>query len=403
MNGVLCIIPARGGSKGIPGKNLRLVGGKPLVAHSIEAARGTRSITRVVVSTDDPQIAEVSKRVGAEVIERPIELSGDTASSEAAILHALDIMREQERSDPGIIVLLQCTSPLTNSSDIDGTVQALRDEEADCALAVTPFHYFLWGRDADGSARGINHDKRFRPMRQQRDPQFLETGAIYVMRTEGFRAAGHRFFGKTAMYAIPPERCLEIDEPADLALAEARFAALRRQHRIDRLPAHVGALILDFDGVMTDNHVTVFQDGREAVVCDRGDGWGLQQFRALGIPVIVLSTEANSIIEARCAKLQLPFRQALEDKKTALLAWLEDQGIAPQSAVFVGNDTNDLGCMRVVGCAVTPADAHADAMAAAAIILSAPGGHGAVREVTDLIREKVENERYGKNDYDSRA
>jgi CMP-N-acetylneuraminic acid synthetase len=95
------------------------------------------------------------------------------------------------------------------------------EENADSALAVTPFHFFLWRRDKGGDAVGINHDKQVRPLRQEREPQFLETGAVYVMRTQGFKSAKHRFFGKTAMYVMPPERCLEVDEPVDFRIAEA--------------------------------------------------------------------------------------------------------------------------------------------------------------------------------------
>ncbi len=217
---VLAIIPARGGSKGIPGKNARLLAGKPLVARTIEHARQAGSTSRVVVSTDDPEIAAISKQYGAEVIWRPPEISGDKASSESALLHALDYLEKGEGYRPDLIVFLQCTSPLTLPEDIDGTVKTLLAEDADSALAVTPFHHFIWRRGEQGEATGINHDKRARQPRQQLDPQFLETGAVYVMKTEGFKKAKHRFFGKTAMYVMPAERCLEIDEPADFIIAE---------------------------------------------------------------------------------------------------------------------------------------------------------------------------------------
>lgn len=217
---VLAIIPARGGSKGVPRKNVRLLAGKPLVAWTIEAARKTKSIDRVVVSTDDPEIEAVSKEYGAQVISRPAELATDTASSESALLHALDHLAKTEGYEPDILVFLQCTAPLTLPEDIDGTIQALLDEEADCALAVTPFHGFLWRRDEGEGAVGINHDKTVRQMRQDLEPQYLETGAVYVMRTEGFKKAQHRFFGRVAMYVIPRERSLDIDEPVDFLTAE---------------------------------------------------------------------------------------------------------------------------------------------------------------------------------------
>ncbi|HEY9766444.1 MAG TPA: acylneuraminate cytidylyltransferase family protein, partial [Chroococcales cyanobacterium] len=119
---VLAVIPARGGSKGIPRKNVRLLAGKPLIAHAIEAARGSRSIDRVVVSTDDTEIGRVAERFGAEVVWRPTEISGDTASSEAALLFTLDFLESKEGYRPDILVFLQCTAPLTLAEDIDDTV-----------------------------------------------------------------------------------------------------------------------------------------------------------------------------------------------------------------------------------------------------------------------------------------
>jgi CMP-N-acetylneuraminic acid synthetase len=216
----LAIIPARGGSKGIPRKNLLPLAGKPLLAHTIEQACRANSVSRLVVSTDDAEIGGVAQAYGAEVIWRPAAISGDTAASESALLHVIGTLQQDEVLLPELIIFLQCTSPLTKAEDIDGVVQVLLTEEADTALAVTSSHYFLWQQGEDGDAVGVNHDKRVRLLRQQRTPQYRETGAVYVMRTAGFLRAKHRFFGKTVLYAVPPERSLEIDEPFDFQLAE---------------------------------------------------------------------------------------------------------------------------------------------------------------------------------------
>ena len=222
---ILAIIPARGGSKGIPGKNIRPLGGKPLINYTIEVALEAESITRVIVSTDADEISEVASLAGAEIVRRPDEISGDSASSETALLHTLEVLRDKEQYIPDVVVFLQCTSPLTAPADIDGTVAALFNENADSALAVTPFHYYLWATDENNSAVGINHDKVARPLRQERENQYLETGAVYVMRTAGFLEAKHRFFGKTVVHETPEERCFEIDEPIDLVIVEAMLAA----------------------------------------------------------------------------------------------------------------------------------------------------------------------------------
>jgi YrbI family 3-deoxy-D-manno-octulosonate 8-phosphate phosphatase len=387
----LAIIPARGGSKGIPRKNIRPLFGKPLIAYNIEQARLARLVQRVVVSTDDPEIGAIARQYGAEVVWRPAEISGDTASSESALLHALEYLRQSEGYQPDLLVFLQCTSPLTLAEDIDGTIQSLLDAQADTALAVIPFHYFIWKTGGSGEAVGVNHDKRVRPLRQEREPQYLETGAVYVMRVPGFLGARHRFFGKTALYKMPAERRLEIDDPVDFRIAETLVRAQVEQRKSAALPESIGALILDFDGVFTDNKVIVFQDGREAVVCDRSDGWGIGQLKKTGLPILILSTEPNPVVQARADKLRLPCLQNIQDKWAALSAWLAERDIDPQQVVYVGNDANDLDCMTRVGCAVAPAHAYPEALAAAHIILDQRGGDGAIREICDLILKHLQS------------
>jgi YrbI family 3-deoxy-D-manno-octulosonate 8-phosphate phosphatase len=385
----LAIIPARGGSKGIPHKNVLPLAGKPLIAHNLEQARLAHKVNRVVVSTDDPEIAAIAQRYGAEVVWRPAEISGDMASSESALLHVLESLRQSEDYQPDLVAFMQCTSPLTLAEDIDGTIQALEDQGADTALAVIPFHYFLWRIDTDqanqGNAYGINHDKSVRPLRQEREPQYLETGAVYVMKTAGFERARHRFFGRTALYVMPAERRLEIDEPVDFQVAEVLLRAQNEDHRLAALPKPVNALVLDFDGVFTDNRVIVFQDGQEAVVCDRGDGWGISQLRKIGLPMLILSTETNPVVQARADKLGIPCVHGIQDKGRALKAWLSSKDLDPAHTVYVGNDLNDLPCLALVGCPVAVADAHPGIIQQATLVLNHEGGDGALREICELI------------------
>jgi YrbI family 3-deoxy-D-manno-octulosonate 8-phosphate phosphatase len=385
----LAIIPARGGSKGIPHKNVRPLAGKPLIAYNIEQAQRSKWINRLVVSTDDAEIAAVARQYGAEVVWRPSEISGDTASSELALLHTMEYLEQAEGYLPEIVVFLQCTSPLTLAEDMDGTVQALLDQQADSALAVMPFHYFLWKPDATGDVVGINHDKLVRPLRQQREPQYLETGAVYVMRAQGFRQARHRFFGKTALYEMPAERRLEIDDPVDLKVAEVLLRAQESQRGLACLPDPVAAVVFDFDGVFTDNKVITFQDGREAAISNRSDGWGIARLRKTGLPLLVLSTETSPVVQARCDKLRIPCQQGLENKAEALQRWLDERVLPASQVVYVGNDGNDNGCMELVGCPVAVADAYPEALERAALVLKHSGGNGAVREICDLVLKSL--------------
>ena len=221
---VVCVVPARGGSKGIPGKNLRLLDGVPLLAHTLRHARSSACAGRIVVSTDDAEIAAVARREGAEVIERPPELSTDDASSESAIAHAL-VALAREGYRPDVVVFLQCTSPFRAPSDIDAAAQPVLDGEADSVLSVVPFHGLLWQRDADGVSQPVNFDPARRPRRQDMAPRFVENGSIYVFTRELFERTGVRLGGRIQFHVMQGAAALDIDSEQDLRIAEALFAA----------------------------------------------------------------------------------------------------------------------------------------------------------------------------------
>jgi N-acylneuraminate cytidylyltransferase len=389
MTQILAVIPARGGSKGIPRKNLRRVGGIPLIGRAVLAAKGSRWVQHVFVSTEDAEIAAVAQQYGAEVIWRPAELATDTASSESVLLHALEEIEQNLRQHVDVLVFIQCTSPFIESEDIDAMLSHMLQEQADCAFTVSRFHRFVWKPDEQLGAIGVNHDRAMRLRRQEREPEFVETGAVYAMRVSGFRKYRHRFFGKVLMHEVPPERSLEIDEPLDLFLANAIEDWRQQRARIHALPVQPEAIVMDFDGVFTDNRVIVMQDGTEAVICDRSDGWGISRLRELGIPMVVISTEANPVVDARCRKLGLECIHGVSDKREVLEQWLRKRRISAENVVYVGNDVNDLQCMRLVGCAVAPADAHPDIRRVAHIVLQSSGGRGALRELAELILQKT--------------
>lgn len=379
------IIPARGGSKGIPRKNLQMVGGRPLVVRAAEAAKGARCVARCFVSTDDSDIAAVATAAGAELIERPPELSGDTVSSEAVLLHALEALERRQERLPELMVFVQCTSPFVSAADIDGTVQALVASGSDTAHTVSAFHGFLWRRTADDRAEAVGHDAAKRLRRQDREPEFLETGAVYAMRVDGFRAAGSRFFGRTAVYDVPCSRALEIDDPEDLALARVLAPLVDGPARAAFIPSPLGGIVFDFDGVFTDNRVLVDESGAEAVWCSRSDGMGIEMLRAARVPMAVLSKERNPVVAARCRKLGLACVQGVDDKLGALHGIAESMGTEIGKLVYLGNDVNDLACLQAVGLGVAVADAHPLVCARSGLVLTSLGGRGAIRELAEII------------------
>jgi N-acylneuraminate cytidylyltransferase len=144
--------------------------------------------------------------------------------------------------------------------------------------------------------------------------------------------------------------------------------------------------VLDFDGVLTDNRVWLNETGEETIVFDRGDGMGIRLLRESGVDVLVLSTEENPVVAARCTKLKVPYRQGLVDKHAALLQWTAQHDLELGDVAYVGNDVNDLECLRAVGLGVAVADAHPEVLETAHHVLTRSGGKGAVREICDLIR-----------------
>ena len=386
---VLAVIPARGGSKGVPAKNLAQVGGIPLVARAVRACLGSAEVTDVVVTTDDPAIAEAATEAAAALgeaarlhcVQRPEAIAGDTATSEAAVLHALDTYEERPGRTADVVLLVQCTSPFVTREDIDGVAAAVAHEGADTAVTVAPFHGFVWrdGHAVEDGTYGVNHDKAVRPRRQDRPQDLLETGAAYAMAVPGFRTHRHRFFGHTALVRTDPARVLEIDDPHDLARARALAPLLDPSPLPTR--EDIDAVVLDFDGTQTDDRVFVDSDGRETVAVHRGDGLGIAALRKAGLPLLILSTEQNPVVAARARKLKVPVLHGIDRKDEALKQWCEEQSIAPERVLYVGNDVNDLPCFGLAGWPVAVASAHDSVRAAARAVTTTPGGFGAIREI----------------------
>lgn len=375
----VAVIPARGGSKGVPRKNVRPIGGIPLVVRAVLAARRAERVDRVFVSTDDAEIAAVSEAAGATVIPRPDAIAGDLASSESAVLHVIDLLASQG-VEVRTVVFLQATSPFIDSEAIDRGVAMVRSGGFDVAFAAYETYGFLWSRDDAGRATAINHSASVRPRRQDREPHFMETGAFYVLDAAGFSDARHRFFGKVGIVEVSESSAVEIDDTAQLAIADALAPLFALPEAV-----LVDAIVTDFDGVHTDDTAFVDASGREFVRVNRSDGMGVARLRDAGIPLLILSTETDLVVAARAAKLRVPVIQAVDDKATALRTWAVENDIALDRLAYLGNDVNDLPAMALVGWPVAVADARPEVAAAARLVLTRRGGDGAVRELISLV------------------
>jgi YrbI family 3-deoxy-D-manno-octulosonate 8-phosphate phosphatase len=401
---VLAIIPARGGSKSIPRKNIRPFCGHPLLAHSIAAARQASTVTRVIVSTDDDAIAAISRTYGAEApFLRPSDLAQDLTQDLPVFEHALHWLADHEGYRPEIVVQLRPTSPIRPRDCVDRAVSLLlAHPEADSVRGVVPSGqnpYKMWRVQPDGRMTPLLSDGLQEPYnmpRQGLPPTVWQTGHIDAIRPRAI-LEGHSMSGQVILgLVIDPRYTVDIDtlrdwERAEWQLSDPGLDAVRLGPPPRVMPETVRLVVLDFDGVLTDNRVWTDSDGREMVAADRGDGWGLARLRERGIEVVVLSTETNPVIAARCRKLDLPCVQGSTDKAQSLRTLLAERKIEPGQAIYLGNDANDVPCFPLIGWALAVADAHPSARTQADRVLSRPGGHGAVRELCDLLIHHLES------------
>jgi len=214
---IISIIPARGGSKGIPKKNIKKLGDKPLIAHTIQHSLNSKLIDRTIVSTEDIEIMEIARDYKAEIIERPNELAGDTVSSELVIEHAINVIKK-EGFNFDIVVLLQCTSPLRRKNDIDDALKLLLENNYDSVFSVVKNRNFIWKKNNDNITPFFDYKNR--PRRQDRDLEYAENGSIFIFKTKTFEKEKNRICGKRGIYIMPYESSLEIDTPFDFWLCE---------------------------------------------------------------------------------------------------------------------------------------------------------------------------------------
>jgi N-acylneuraminate cytidylyltransferase len=399
---VLAIVPARGGSKSIPRKNIRPFAGHPLLAYSVAAGLKAESVTRVIVSTDDGEIADVARRYGAEApFLRPAELAADDTPDLPVFEHALAWLAEKEGYRPEVVVQLRPTSPLRPPDCVDRAVEILlANPQADSVRGVVASGqnpYKMWRITDEGHMvplMGEEFEEAYNMPRQKLPATYWQTGHVDAIRASTIVEKGSMSGEVILPLLLDPGYAVDIDSHRDWERAE--WVVRRGDLEIVRpgpgprqLPAVVELVVLDFDGVLTDNRVWTDAEGRELVAAHRGDGWGLARLREQGIEVAVLSTETNLVVAARCHKLGLHVVQGVADKGAALRSLLDERGVDPDHVVYLANDVNDLPCFPLVGCAVVVADAHPEARSQADLALTRGGGHGAVRELCDLLIQRA--------------
>ncbi|MFO1156484.1 MAG: HAD hydrolase family protein [Rhodospirillales bacterium] len=347
--------------------------GRPLALQVLETARAARRVVRVCVVTADADAALLAGDAGADVAAPPPD--GDRAGLLQA---ALEAVTAGNGLAPASAVLLDCRFPLLDATAIDGAIRHFQRCGADSLVAVYPLDEPLWVQDEGGAAQPLDcggHERRY-----------VETAAIAAVRVGLFERTGELPTGRVVLYEVPASVALRLDGGLEGPQAE-RLVARASRARAKALLRRVRLLVLDFDGVMTDNRVLVLEDGREAVLCSRGDGMGIGLLKGAGVPVAVLSKEVNPVVGARCRKLGIPHTQGIDDKLAELRRMVAGQSLDLAEIAYMGNDVNDLECMQAAGVAIAPADSHPEALRVADLVTTAIGGFGAVREVCDLLLE----------------
>ena len=216
---ILAIIPARGGSKGIPRKNIRLLAGRPLIVHTIEQALKSKYLDKVIVSTDDQEIEEISKKYRAKVVKRPEELAEDSTLMLPVMEHVVSYLENNENYKPDIIVLLQPTSPFRQVQHIDEAIDKFLKENYDSLLSVCPFHEFIW-RKKRNTAFSINYDFKKRVNKQDKEPEYRENGAIYISKYDVLIKRHNLLDNEVGLYIMPEENSVNIDTEFDFWLCE---------------------------------------------------------------------------------------------------------------------------------------------------------------------------------------
>jgi len=216
---VLCIIPARGGSARMPKKNLLPIAGRPVLAYSLIHAQMARLVDAVAVSTDDEEIASLARQHGADVVMRPLEISGDTSTSESALLHTLDARRNDGHEEPSLVVFLQCTSPVRRLNDIDNAIQLLRGTGADSVFSACENTRLIWGMKGDEPV-ALNYDWKNRKREQEMARQYRENGSIYVFPPTLLRETGNRMGEHKRIYEMDYWSSFQLDAPEHAELLD---------------------------------------------------------------------------------------------------------------------------------------------------------------------------------------
>jgi YrbI family 3-deoxy-D-manno-octulosonate 8-phosphate phosphatase len=375
----VAIIPLRKGSKGIPGKNTKKMLGRPLFTWVLEAAIFSE-LDEVYIFTDDEDVLNfVAKEYQwsskVKGILRDDINANDTASTESAMLE----FASKIANDFDLLCLLQATSPLTTSLDINAVLRQITEEHKVSALTVVKTHRFTW--NADGTAQ--NYDVFNRPRRQDFEGLLMENGAVYASTKEAFLTSRNRVSAPIGLVEMSEETLVEIDSLSDWLLAESLLA---ERQKFLKKQEQIKYLVLDVDGVFTDGCVYFGAEGELMKKFDMRDGMGLEILRQTGVDVVVMTSENSELVNQRMKKLQINHVfLGVKDKHSLLQHFIIEKNVTWSNLAYVGDDVNDLANLCSVGWSFAPANATSVVKSHVDVILNHDSAAGAVREVSEWV------------------
>lgn len=374
---IVSLIPLRWWSKSIPYKNIKMIWWKPLCSRTIEASLWSKYINETRISTDDKKIKDIVGKTWAKIIDRPEEYANDTASTESVMLHFM------QNTDFDIVVTIQATSPLTTSEDIDKAIELFLKNKYDSLVTWVKTKRFFWNINWEA----LNYEYKKRPRRQDFEWTIMENWAFYITKREILQSHKNRLGGNIWIYEMDESTAVEIDEPNDRSIVEN---LLLKKHNISKHIKKIKVIFSDFDWVWTDNKVYLDANWNENLLFSKEDSLGLNLFREkTNIPIIIVSKERNDIVKKRCEKLQLRLEKNMDNKLMFIEEYIKKNKITWQNVCYIGNDVNDLDCMKKAWVSFCPNDGNKDVQEISTYILKSAWWNGAIREMLDLISNNI--------------
>lgn len=381
----IAFIPARCGSKSIKFKNIKLFCNKPLIYWNIKELDISPSIDEIIVATDCDKIEKVVKSFKiskVKIYRREKKNANDKSSSESVMIEYLN-KSNYHKND--IFILVQATSPLTESEDFENALNHYIDQGSDSLLTCVRKKQFIWS----DYKKPINYDYNKRPRRQDFKGVLVENGAFYINSIGKIMKSNNRLYGKISIYEMDEQKAIEIDEKNDWFIAEK----LMYDRIFKNTKVKTKIFLSDVDGTLTDSGMYYSENGNELKKFNTRDGKGFEILKNNGIKTGIITSEKTKIVENRAKKLKLDYiYQGVENKSKleAVLKICKKEKISISEVAYIGDDINCIELLKNVGIAACPNDAITEVKKIKNInIMKSNGGYGAVREFISKILDII--------------